>query len=114
MSRSYRVEVCTTGITFEQLRATMANRFGWEELDLSEYRGIASFTGEGRLTGGQSEEEAHEEIYKALKAMNAAALISTRWTYLEELPYSIYGDKFDVESIESGALSDNMKGGTGN
>lgn len=98
MSRAYRVEVYLKGILPGQLSKLMTERFGWEEISLSEYRGVVCFAGEGSLYGGQSEEEAHEQIYKALKALNPKALISTRWTYLEELPYSEYGDNFDVDT----------------
>ena len=111
MSRAYRVEVYVKGISLEQLRNIMRKRFGWEEMSLSDYRGIVCFTGEGSLSGGQSEEEAHEQIYKALKAMNKNAFISTQWTYIEELPYSRYGDDFDVDSPLPANFSEETKGG---
>lgn len=92
MSRKYSVEVYARGIIEAELRRVMTRQFYWEELDLSDYDGIVCFTGKGWLSGGQTEEEAHKEISKALKALNPKALIATHWTYLDELPYSQYGD----------------------
>ena len=98
MSRAYKVEVSAKGISPKELLQLMTKQFGWEEVSLWEYWGIVEFVGEGSLYGGQSEEEAHEEICKALKAINPAALVSTRWTYMEELPYSRYGDDLDIDA----------------
>ena len=98
MSRAYKVEVSVKGVAPKALSNLMTKRFGWDQGHLSEYRGMARFIGDGWLTGGQSEKEAHEQIYKALKAMNPKALISTQWTYLEEFPYSEYGDDFDADT----------------
>ena len=59
------------------------------------YLDDTEFVGEGSLYGGQSEDEAHEEISKAIKELNPKAKVKTIWTYLEDLPYEEYGD--DVE-----------------
>ena len=41
------------------------------------------------------EEEAHDEIYKALKKINLKAKIKTEWTYMENLPFESYGDNIE-------------------
>ena len=111
MSRAYRVEVYANGISQNDLATLMTKRFGWEEMRLWNHKGILCFTGEGFLSGGQSEEKAHRQIYKALKAINPNALVSTKWTYLEELPHSEYGDDFDVDTPLPETLSEEAKGG---
>ena len=93
MSRSYRVEVEAKGICIQELIKVMS-AFMWEDIWSMEKNGIAYFSSDGCLSGGQSEEEAHKQIYAKLKAINPNALIKTRWTYLEDLPYSEYGDDF--------------------
>lgn len=94
MSRAYRVEVEAIGICVRDICKLM-QRFMWVELGACEHEEIAFYSGEGCLSGGQSEEEAHDQITKALKAINPQALVKTRWTYVEELPYSEYGDRID-------------------
>ncbi len=86
--------VVTTGITEEQLQKICSEQFGWEGQAFS-WKSEATFDGEGTLYGGMSEEEAHKEIYEALKKMNSNAKIKTQWTYMEDLPYEEYGDDFD-------------------
>lgn len=110
MSRAYRVEVYTKGIASDALANVMTKRFGWEELSMLDYKGVLCFTGEGFLSGGQPDKEAHEQIYVALNAINPSALISTKWTYLEELPYAQYGDDFDVDPCPEN-FSEETKGG---
>ena len=98
MSRAYRVEAYTKGMATGDLKRVMTKQFGWREQCLFELRGIVCFEGEGWLTGGQPVQEAHDQISKALKALAPGALVSTRWTYMEELPHSDYGDIFDVDT----------------
>lgn len=95
MSRAYRIELKTKEITEEQIKKVMIEELGWEEIDLSSFKGITYFEGEGRLYGGCSEEEAHQEISQRFKKLNPKAKIRTTWTYLEDLPYEEYGD--DIE-----------------
>ena len=95
MSRSYRVEVEAKGICVRELCKVMS-RFMWAEMYSCEHGEIAYFSAEGCLSGGQSEEDAHDQIIKALKSINPKALVKTRWTYLEELPYSEYGDSMET------------------
>ncbi len=92
MSRYYRVNVECKGITEEQLLKCMVEEFGWEENDNGVWDNITHFEGEGNLCGGQSEEEAHKQIYDYLKKINPKAKINTRWIYLEDLPSWSYGD----------------------
>lgn len=94
MSRYYRLCVVAIGITEERLIQVCSTEFGWEG-SASSWEDQRFFEGEGSLYGGQSEEEAHEEIYAAIKKINPAAKIRTRWTYLEDLPYEEYGDDID-------------------
>lgn len=86
--------VVATGISEEQLLKVCSEQFGWDG-QTSRWKDEVFFDGEGSLCGGMSEEEAHQEIYTALKKINSEAKIRTRWTYLEELPYEEYGDDID-------------------
>jgi len=91
MSRYYQLEVRTIGTTEEDLYLVCCDKFGWSEESLDD----TNFIGEGCLCGGKSEEEAHEEISKAIKEIKPEAKVKTQWTYLEDLPYETYGD--DIE-----------------
>ena len=91
MSRYYKLVVRTENTTKEELRKILVDKFGWEE----EFICDDEFVGEGTLYAGQGEEGAHEEISKALKKLNPKAKVSTRWTNLEELPYSEFGDNIE-------------------
>ena len=92
MSRYYRVNVEAKGITTTQIKEVMEN---WEEMDLSVYKDVSCGEFEGNLCGGQSEEEAHNEIVEAIKKLNKEAKVKTRWTYLEDLPNNEYGDDLE-------------------
>lgn len=52
----------------------------------------AMFSSEGALCGGESEEEAHDRVRDAVKGIVPDCSVTTRWTYLEELPYEEYTD----------------------
>jgi hypothetical protein len=54
-------------------------------------KNIIAFAGEGSLCGGQSEEEAHEELVTYLKTIDPKIKVETTWTYLEDLPTNTYG-----------------------
>lgn len=97
MSRLYKVfvEIKSKKITSEILNDTMCNKFGYTDEDNDEFEGIISYTGEGSLYGGMSEEDAHNEIYAYLKTLDTDTKIRTTWTYLEELPSETYGDSLD-------------------
>jgi len=80
------------GICAQELVRVMTG-FLWTDVWSTESHGLAYFSGEGCLSGGQSEAEAHEEIYAALKAINSKTLVCSRWICMEDLPRSEYGDR---------------------
>ena len=94
MSRTYKLTVEAIEISKEQLNKVVRDQFGWEG-DADRYNEITFFCGDGCLCGGMSEEEAHKQIYDALKAINPKAKVKTEWTYLEDLPYEAYGDDLE-------------------
>lgn len=94
MSRYYKLCVIATGITEEQLNKVCTEESGWDG-SVSSWKGTVSFGGEGSLYGGWSEEDAHNDIYNALKEINPEAKIRTQWTCMEDLPYEEYGDDID-------------------
>ena len=94
MSRYYRVAVKVKrgSISPTDLFHVMFDEFGWKEnadSDLNE--DIVWFEGEGTLCGGQTDEEAHNQIWERLKEINPNISIQTTWTYLEALPSESYG-----------------------
>lgn len=91
MGRYYRLFVVAVGITQEQLQKVCSGEFGWDG-ETSPWKDEVTFDGEGCLSRGISEEEAHEGIYNALKKINPNAKIKTHWTVMEDLPYEEYGD----------------------
>lgn len=52
----------------------------------------AMFGEEGTLCGTESEDEAHDRIRDAVKEAVPDCSVTTRWTYLEDLPYEEYTD----------------------
>lgn len=96
MSRYYELSVEFVGIDLEDVKKVVVDKFGWEEKDYEK----DYLTCRGSLYGGQSEEEAHEEIYKALKKIKPYCRIKTRWTYLEDLPYEEYGDDLEIDEFQ--------------
>lgn len=93
MSRFYKLDVRTENTTKEELEKVLIDTFAWTLL----YIDNTEFEGEGTLSSGMSEEEAHEEISKAIKKINPKAKVKTRWTYMEDLPYEEYGDDLEDE-----------------
>lgn len=91
MSRLYKLNVEVKGISEARVYEVLVGDLGWEESDTHEYKDIVYFEGDGSLCGGQSEDEAHEEIVAKLKEVNKDVLVLTRWTYMEDLPYQEYG-----------------------
>lgn len=94
MSRYYRVHIeCIGKITERKLSNIMVKNFGWK-YDAGTWtrdKNIIAFAGEGSLCGGQSEEEAHEELVTYLKTIDPKIKVETTWTYLEDLPTNTYG-----------------------
>ena len=99
MSRAYNmtVEIKSKKIRMKELGHIMMKKFGWT--DTTDWQhpkdDTCGFAGEGTLYGGQSEEEAHKQIYNHLKRRDPKSKIKTTWTYMEDLPYETYGD--DIE-----------------
>ncbi len=96
MSRYYELSVEFVGIDLEDVMKVVIGEFGWEE----EYGGSDRLVCRGSLGGGLSDEEAHEEIYKAIKKIKPYCRIKTRWTYLEDLPYEEYGDDLEIDDLQ--------------
>ena len=92
MSRAYKVEVEAKGICAQELIRVMS-KLMWVNAWSTESNGLSYFSGAGCLCGGQNEEEVHAQIYAALKAINAQALVCTRWICMEDRPRSEYGDR---------------------
>lgn len=98
MSRAYRLEVEARGICVQDLARVM-KRFMWPETWSAEKNGLSYYSSKGCLSGGQSEQEAHQQISRALKQINPQSMVMTRWLYTEEgAPYSEYG-----ENVSGGA-----------
>jgi len=96
MSRYYGLGVDFVGIDLKDVKKVVLNEFNWEEEDSGENYLFCR----GSLYGGQSDEEAHEEIYEAIKKIKPYCRIKTRWTYLENLPYEEYGDDLEIDELQ--------------
>lgn len=92
MSLFYSLTIEARGLSIEQLRSIAVQKFGWREMSNDARDNYVEVGLEGNLTRGTSELEAHTELYTALKELNPAAQILTRWTCLEHLPYEEFGD----------------------
>ena len=110
MSRAYRLVVITRGIPGRDLARIMTARFQWAEVARGESGGAVYFNGEGFLSGDQSEEEAHHQITEAIRVEYPRALVATRWTCIDQLPSTGYGDNLDkaiglphLEKLKGGA-----------
>ena len=112
MSRAYILEVMTQRVPVKDLARIMTARFHWEEGATGMLNGIVFFIGEGWLSGGQSESEAHRQISAAIKLEFPGALVATKWTYIEQLPSTVYGDDFNDAPVRQ--HSELMKGGANN
>ena len=96
MSRYYELCIDFVGIDLEDVTKVVLNEYDWEDED----SGDDYLVCRGSLYGGQSEEEAHEEIVKAIKKTKPYCRIRTRWTYLENLPYEEYGDDLEIDDLQ--------------
>ncbi len=96
MSRYYELLVEFVGIDLKDVQKVVIDEFSWEEEDSWE-KGLVC---KGSLYGGMSDEEAHEEIYKAIKKIKPFCRIKTRWTYLEDLPFEEYGDDLEIDELQ--------------
>ena len=92
MSRAYRLEVEAKGICVHEL-AKVLKSFMWPEIWSVEKNGSAFYSSKGWLSGGQSEEEAHQQMTRALEQINPKGMVKTRWLCIEQgAPYSEYGE----------------------
>jgi len=95
MSRCYKLDVRFKGISLEEVKKIVCEKFGWAEG--SSYEETKKDAGylecDGSLYGGMSEKEAHDQIYSELKKIKRDCKVKTIFTYLEELPYEEYGDE---------------------
>ena len=96
MSRYYELLIEFVGIDLKDVMKVVINEFGWEE----ENSGEGELVCRGSLYGGQGDEEAHEEISKAIKKIKPYCKVKTRWTYLENMPYEEYGDDLEIDDFQ--------------
>jgi hypothetical protein len=94
MSRPYKLTVEVIGVSKEQLNKVMSDQFGWEG-EVGRRQGVSIFDGDGNLSGGMREEEAHEKIHVALKKLNPKVRMGTQWTCMENLPCEFYGENLE-------------------
>lgn len=97
MSRFYSMslEVKKKNLTkeeFQKLKEIFNDEWSDEEDDGYLNDGGATFYGENCLCGGETEEEAHSSIRDIIKREIKKCSVSTRWTYLDDLPYTEYED----------------------
>ena len=85
------------GISEEELRDVLVEEYGWDESNLEQLEGKVMFTGYGNLRNVVSEESFHNEIYQSLKLTRPDCKVRTRWTCLEDIPCSVYGDNLEDE-----------------
>jgi hypothetical protein len=87
MSRLYDFKIEISGLTtdeFSPLTEILGNIGFSGDIDLASMQDKkATYEGQTSLGGGQSEEEAHEEIKTALKAVCPNVKVTTYWHYAE-------------------------------
>ncbi len=96
MSRYYELLVEFVGIDLKDIQKVVIDEFSWEEEDSGEDYLVCR----GSLYGGTSDEEAHKEIYEAIKKIKPFCRIKTHWTYLEDLPSEEYGDNLEIDELQ--------------
>ena len=92
MSRNYNMTVVVCNPQPDRM-ATIREAAAeeWDFDDWHEHRGQMFGYGEGRLGGGESEDEFADRLAKAIwRANGAACEIELRTTYVDELPYVEY------------------------
>jgi len=94
MSRYYKITLETKEASQEEVSKVMVEKLGWRKTDCDIFEdGIVTFGAEGELCGGQSEDEAYEEMkYKFKEILGRDVKFSIRMYYLEEVPYNDYGE----------------------
>ena len=89
------MDVEVEGVSEDELREVLVKKYGWDELSLEQLEGKVLFSGNGYIGNAVSEEGFHDEIYQTLKTMRPDCKVITKWTNLEHIPYSVYGDDLD-------------------
>ena len=90
MSRYYDLVIVVSGVHPEYAREIVSDEY--KKFEESRFHDKTIFRGECWLCGGESEQDAHDAISARIKAEYPSALVFTRWTYLENLPHTDYGD----------------------
>ena len=102
MSRYYSMSVSITGADANRVDAVkQAVKAEWEFDDWQEHNGVLTALADGRLCGGETEDQFAERVAKAVWAANGAPCqINVTATYLEDLPYESYSlDESDYDRL---------------
>ncbi|MFA5406965.1 MAG: hypothetical protein WC307_06435 [Candidatus Nanoarchaeia archaeon] len=97
MSRNYELNVKVKGLSLEQIRSVVVDKFRWEEIDNDDMGGYWLLMVSGCLCGGMGEEQAYNQIADELKKLNPDAKIGIDFIYLDEPPCESFGDDFEDE-----------------
>lgn len=104
MSRYYRINVRAINTDIEELSKVMECEFNWDNtcdpwdeketinyLDCNKDRIVSCYEGEGKLCGGQSEEECYNQIKDYYLSINPNVKVEVTLTCLEDIPCETYG-----------------------
>lgn len=97
MSRYYELELKFKSFNDEEIKLNkfIINRFiKCENVFSEDDDGVYTYCYKLFLSGGISEEEHFNRIKDSLKEIDKDVKVYARYTYLEDLPYSEYGDDF--------------------
>jgi len=94
MSRYYRnetvLELSRKATSRDRKVAIAAYSDEWKHEDCDVTDDEIVLSGESSLCGGESENAAHERITKRMRQAFPGCRVTTRWTYLEDLPCEEY------------------------
>jgi len=99
MSRSYEVQVVIDKKVTKDDVEKFRNVLSAEGLDVTfsdcfddaVREPYVQIEGTVSLVAGESEEQAHRRICKAIKKVRSDCLVKTAWLYLDDLPWEDYG-----------------------
>ena len=106
MSRHYEMMITVNDMAPDRKDAIEeAARAEWDFGDCYEGERSMTLSGDGRLCGGESEDEFAERITKTiLRANGQFCAVEVTATYLESLPYETYQlDKDDYDRLQAAA-----------